>query len=171
MASKASIAAGDWREQRRKRAWELYQHGWKQSKIAEALGVSAGAVSQWITRGKDNGPAALSARVASGKRAGLSDEQCQQLVALLEQGATAHGFHGDVWTRDRLRQMIGKHFAISYGVRHCGRIFKRIGWTRQKPTVRATQRNEEAIETWKRERWPALKKTSAVRTSHNHLRR
>ena len=35
----------DWREARRFRAFELKQDGWKQTDIAEALGVSEGAVS------------------------------------------------------------------------------------------------------------------------------
>jgi len=31
----------DWREERRKRAWDLKEQGWRQKDIAEALGVSA----------------------------------------------------------------------------------------------------------------------------------
>jgi hypothetical protein len=36
----------DWREERRLRAWALHQQGWMGKTIAEALGVSKGAVSQ-----------------------------------------------------------------------------------------------------------------------------
>jgi predicted transcriptional regulator len=42
----------DWREGRRRRAWELKEAGWKQQDIAVALGVSGGAVSQWLTRAR-----------------------------------------------------------------------------------------------------------------------
>ena len=42
----------DGREGRRLRAWELHQHGWKQKDIAAALGVTPGAVSQWLQRGR-----------------------------------------------------------------------------------------------------------------------
>ena len=45
----------DWREGRRFRAWDLHQQGWKQTAIAAALGVTQGAVSQWLKRGKDGG--------------------------------------------------------------------------------------------------------------------
>jgi transcriptional regulator with XRE-family HTH domain len=38
----------DWREERRIRAWDLKQQGWKQQTVAQVLGVSAGAVSQWL---------------------------------------------------------------------------------------------------------------------------
>jgi predicted transcriptional regulator len=36
-------------------AWHLKQQGWPQRQIAEALGVSAGAVSQWMTRARQGG--------------------------------------------------------------------------------------------------------------------
>jgi len=35
----------DWREERRKRAWQLKEQGWQQKDIATVLGVSEGAVS------------------------------------------------------------------------------------------------------------------------------
>ena len=49
----------DWREARRLRAWELKQQGWQQQTIAPALGVSPGAVSQWLTRAAAGGVEAL----------------------------------------------------------------------------------------------------------------
>jgi len=42
----------DWREGRRRRAWELKQQRWKQQDVAAALGVTPGAVSQWLKRGR-----------------------------------------------------------------------------------------------------------------------
>ena len=41
------------------RAWQLCQLGWKQRLIADALGVSEGAVSHWVAKARDEGPAAL----------------------------------------------------------------------------------------------------------------
>jgi hypothetical protein len=34
-----------------------------------------------------------------------------------------------------------------------------VGWSRQQPLQRATQRDEAAIQQWYTERWPALQKT------------
>src|SRR5574341_2576057 len=51
-----------WREIRRLRAWELKRKGWKQKDIAEALGVSEGAVSRWISCAEERGEEALYAR-------------------------------------------------------------------------------------------------------------
>ena len=51
MDNSLSKQASDWREGRRLRAWELKREGWKQQEIADALGVSKGAVSQWMRSG------------------------------------------------------------------------------------------------------------------------
>ena len=56
----------DWREARRLRAWDLHQQGWKQGRIAEALGVTQGAVSQWLARARDGGMQALYSRSPPG---------------------------------------------------------------------------------------------------------
>jgi len=44
-------------EWRRLRAWALHQAGWRGAAIARALGVTEGAVSQWLKRARDQGPA------------------------------------------------------------------------------------------------------------------
>jgi transposase len=41
---------------------------------------------------------------------------------------------------------------------HIGRLLKQIGWTRQKPIARASQRDESAIETWRTDKWLDLEK-------------
>jgi len=56
----------DWREERRKQAWNLKEQGWQQNKIAKALGVSKGAVSQWMKRGREGGFEALKASSPKG---------------------------------------------------------------------------------------------------------
>jgi transposase len=47
-----------WKEARRLQAWRLKHKGWSQRQIAEAFGVSEGAVSQWMQRARDGGPEA-----------------------------------------------------------------------------------------------------------------
>jgi len=148
----------DWREYRRLRAWELKQQGWKQKDIAEALGVTPGAVSQWIQRAQAGGPEALRRRPASGRAPRLSAEQRKKLPALLAKGAEVYGFRGAVWTRKRVAQVIRREFGVSYSPRHVGRLLKALGWTVQQPEERAAQRDEAAIQQWVAEEWPRIKK-------------
>jgi transposase len=150
----------DLREYRRFRAWELRQQGWKQQDIADALGVTQGAVSQWLKRAKEGGPIALRRRKAPGARPRLTPKQKAQIPELLKRGPEAFGFRGDVWTRERVRTVVRREFGISYSQVHIGRMLKELGWTRQKPVRRARQRDEEAIQRWQEERWPELEKKS-----------
>jgi transposase len=156
--SKKSTPPTNWREGRRIRAWELYEAGWKQKDIAAALGVSEGAVSQWLKKAKAQGMEALRHQPPPGRQAQLSPEQMAQLPSLLALGAEAFGFRGQVWTTARVVEMIKQQFGVSYHRAHGSRLLRRIKHSRQKPIQKATQRNEAGIETWKKERWPALKK-------------
>ena len=58
--------SGVWKEARIRRAWELVQQGWKQRDIAEALGVSKGVVSQWVSQARAGGIEALRRRQPPG---------------------------------------------------------------------------------------------------------
>lgn len=148
----------DWREGRRLRGWELYQAGWKQKDIAKALGVTEGAVSQWISKATMQGAEALQHRPPPGPRPKLTAEQRAQLPDLLARGAEAYGFRGQVWTTARVAWMIKDVFGVRYHPSHCSRLLRAIKHSVQKPVKRATQRNEEAIRMWKDEHWPRLKK-------------
>ena len=158
MDNSLSREATDWREGRRLRAWELKQEGWPQQRIADALGVSKGAVSQWMKRGREGGVQALKRQPAPGAPPRLSEEQRAEVPKLLERGAQAHGFRGDVWTCERVAEVIRREFGVSYHPAHVSRLLKALRQSLQKPQRRANQRDEEAIEDWKEERWPSLKK-------------
>lgn len=149
----------DWREGRRFRAFELQQQGWGVTAIARALGVSKGAVSQWLTTAREHGLEALRARPHPGHPPRLSPEDARRLPELLAQGPQAYGFQGEVWTRRRVAEVIRRHFGVRYSVWQVGKILRRLGFSPQKPLVRAAQRNEKDLAKWRAERLPALQKT------------
>jgi transposase len=154
-----SSKASDWREGRRLRAFELKQQGWSQQNIARALGVAKSAVSQWMKRAREGGgKEALRKRSSPGAPPRLSADQRARLPALLEKGAVAHGFRGEVWTCQRVAQLIKREFGIGYHPAHVSRILKRLGFSLQKPDPLANQRDEDAIKEWKEKRWPELKR-------------
>ena len=147
-----------WKEARRLQAWHLKQQGWPQRQIAAALGVSEGAVSQWMARARDVGPEALRRRPPPGAPRRLSPEQLARLPELLHRGPPAYGFRGDLWTRSRVAAMIRLEVGVSYHPRHVGRLLAVIRWSPQKPVRRARQRDEAAIAQWRDDTWPASKK-------------
>lgn len=147
------------REFRLLRAVELFESGMKQVDIARVLGVTKGAVSQWLSLYRENGLDALRYRKIAKKPCRLSDEQKDELRELLIQGSEHFGYAGDVWTLPRIAELILRKFAIKYCLTSVSAILKKIGWTRQKPVVRAAQRDEEAREKWLHEKWPEIKKS------------
>jgi transposase len=147
----------DWREWRRMRAWELSQHGWAPCAIAEALGVSRAAISQWLSAAAGGGPDALRSGLRPGPAGKLLPGQKELIADFLWHGAEAYGSRGDVWTCDRVRKVIKEEFAVDYHEHHVARILRQIGWTPQVPITRAIQRNEKGIQRWRDEVWPELK--------------
>src|SRR5215204_211097 len=148
----------DWKEQRRWRALGLKRDGWTHHEVAEALDVTKGAVSRWMTRVAREGEEALRARPHLGAAPKLSPEQLRMLPEFLAHGAEAYGFRGEVWTCARVAEVIRREFSVTYHKDHVSRLLKALRWTPQKPAERAAQRDEQAVVGWRDERWPELKK-------------
>ncbi|WP_229312252.1 helix-turn-helix domain-containing protein [Larkinella punicea] len=145
----------------RRRCVALWQEGWKQKAIAAALGLTQGGVSRTLTKFKQQGESALLYRKPTGAPTRLTKEQLTHLVEELEKGTLHHGFAGEVWTRKRINAVIEQHFGVSYNVSQVGRILKKVGWSWQKPQKKARQQNPQAVQDWRDERLPALKKSPA----------
>ena len=154
------------KEARRLRAWELVQQGWKQKDVAAALGVTGGAVSRWVSKAGQGGAPALRRRRHPGGRPKLNDRQPGQIPELLVQGPAVCGFSGGVWTRAGVARVIEQEFGVSCGPSQVGRILRGCGWSRQKPGLRSTQRDEPAIRDWREWHFAELKKRSSRRPDH-----
>ncbi len=149
-------------ELRRLRALALKRDGWKQQAIATVLGVTKGAVSQWMSAVREQGDEGLCAHPHPGAVAKLTEEQRAQIPEFLTHGAEAYGFRGEVWTCARVARVIKQEFSVSYHRAHVSRLLKALEWTPQKPIERAAQRDEARITQWREERWDELKKRRGV---------
>jgi transposase len=89
----------------------------------------------------------------------LSEQQKERLRRLLVAGAVQAGYATDLWTLRRIAKLIQRHFGVRYTTVGVWKLL-RVGleWSWQKPERRATQRDEAAIERWKRHTWPHIKK-------------
>jgi transposase len=70
----------------------------------------------------------------------------------------AHGYRTNLWTTARIAEVIGQEFGVHYHRDHIGRLMHSLQWSHQKPERRALERNEGAIEHWKRKDWQRIKK-------------
>ena len=160
------MSSTEMRQWRRRRAWDLKQQGWKQRDIAHALGVSEGAVSQWLKQARTRGAEALTAKPRRGTPSKLTQVQKEEVRRLLSIGAEANGFAGQVWTTSRVADLILHHLGVRYHPATMSDLLRELGWSQQKPIERASQRKEDAITDWKGIRWPALKKSRRRAVHH-----
>ena len=130
----------DWREGRRIRAWELKQEGWKQRDIATALGVSEGAVSQWMRRAREAGVEGLRHPPPQGAPSRLSAEQRRVLLDMLSRGADAFGFPDPAWTGPRAARLIYQYFGVSYHPNYVTALLQDLGWAPRKASRRQGRR-------------------------------
>ena len=153
-----STTSTAWKEARRLQALALKQQGWKHAEIAEALGVTDGAVSQWMRLADEQGASALLAQPHSGRPPELTAAQKTLLPDYLSHGAEAYGFRGDVWTCERIAKVIEWEWDVSYHRSHVARLLKAWQGTPPLPLKRASQRDEVAIAFWRTAVWPELLK-------------
>src|SRR5919112_854094 len=103
---------------------DLHEQGWPGSRIAEALGVSRGAVSQWLKRARERGQEGLRRQPRGRKARQLTAAQQATLPSLLAKGAEAYGFIGAVWTTARVAVVIRREFGVRHHPAHVSRILK-----------------------------------------------
>ncbi|MFC3348461.1 winged helix-turn-helix domain-containing protein [Streptomyces echinoruber] len=85
----------------------------------------------------------------------------------MERGRLAHGWPDQRWTLARIKTLIGRLFHVSYTVEGTWLLLKRHGWSWQQPDRRAIERDDGAVERWKKEVRPQVeeKRPSGVRGS------
>ena len=129
-------------ERRRKAAVHaVLVEGLSPSVVARAHGVHRVTVQKWLRQAKV--PGGLDAKPVHHAPA-LSDDQLPRLEALLLQGPRAHGWDNDLWTCDRIAQLIDRHFGVRYHPDHVRKLLhERLNWSHQKPEVRAREQDDE----------------------------
>ncbi len=145
-------------ERRRLKAAKLLRAGVPQAEVARRVGVHRQSVSRWAADVDLNGVEALRGAGRAGRKPRLSDEDVDRLGDILESGPEAAGYATNLWTCERVAEVIEREFGVRYHSAHVWRFLVRIGWSCQRPTGRAIERNEEAIARWKRVEWPRINK-------------
>lgn len=67
------------------------------------------------------------------------------------------------WTLARIKTLIGRLFHVSYIVEGTWQLLKRHGWSWQQPARRAIERDDAAVEVWRKETWPLVRAKPASR--------
>jgi len=145
-------------EHRRRRAMELLDSGLSMQEVSHRLGTSVASVCRWQQAVAEGGPAALAAKPVPGRPPKLTKVQCSRLLDALLKGAMAYGYPNEIWTLKRIAKVIRQEFGVRYHPNHVWRILRELRWSCQVPERRPVQRDEAAVEHWKRYKWPHIKK-------------
>jgi len=154
-------------EKRRFAAIGLLAKGLRHAEIARRVKVVRQTVGRWARQYRQEGRASLKRAGRAGRKPLLSESDRQRLVKLLLQGPEALGYETPLWTCPRVAHLIEQEFAIRYHEGHVWKVLVGLGWSPQRPTGRARERDEDRIRIWKQKTWPAIKKKPAGKAARS----
>lgn len=108
----------------RMNAIRLLQQGYTRAQVADILDVAESSVYDWQAKFREGGLAALSTKIASGRKSLLSDKQLIQLYKWLRGNPRQVQFDFGLWTRKVVRELIRREFGIDYTPQNVGKILK-----------------------------------------------
>ncbi len=153
-------------ERRRRRAIELLDQGESASDLARILGVARPSLYRWRQAAR-TGPDGLAAKPHPGPAPRLRDDQLQHLEDLLLDGATAHGWSNELWTANRVTEVIRRHFHLSFHPEHVRKILKeRLHWSSQRPQKRVRLPEDEEVLRWLDQEFPRILAETRERDAH-----
>lgn len=148
---------------KRLRAGRLLLKGKKPAEVAIEVGVARQTVYTWRALLDEGGIDALRSIPSRGRPARLDESQLDGLRRAILQKPTEHGFGTELWTLKRVGVVIERMYGVKFGPTQTWRILGALGFSVQKPEKRAIERDENAVRSWKRSTWPALKKKPSER--------
>ncbi|GIU80750.1 MAG: hypothetical protein KatS3mg005_3988 [Bryobacteraceae bacterium] len=148
-------------ERRRLEGLRLFNKGVPLAEIARELKVARQTVSRWVRQYREGGREALRQAGRAGRLPKLGAGQLRQLEKILLASPEAFGYPTPLWTCPRVAEEIEAHFGVRYHPGHVWKLLRTMGFSCQRPVGRAVERDEKAVEPWKRKRWPAIQKMPA----------
>jgi len=154
-----SLARNTQEELRKLAVKRVIEDGEKPSKVIAAFDMCRTTIYRWLRVFRKKGDAGLEARKAPGRPPKLTARQKRQVFRWMNgRDPRQYGFDFGLWTRKIVAQLVRERFKISLGVTAVGRLLAELEITPQKPLRRAYERDPVAIERWKAEEYPQLKK-------------
>jgi transposase len=146
-------------EARRARASAWFAKGVSQAEVARRLGVSRTTAMNWHRAWKAKGLRGLALAPDWGRPRKVEAAELAKVQAALLKGPQAHGWSTDLWTLPRIAEVIERATGVRYHEGHVWKLLREMGWSLQRPTTKARERDEARIAQWKRRTWLRVKKT------------
>jgi transposase len=136
------------------------------TKVAEEYGYNIRNIFRWIQTYRLKGYKGLEAGKPSGRPLELTKIEINKLKKWLSKDPRQLKFHFGLWTVQMVRKLVKDKFGKEYALSGMHNLLKSLGYTYQKPLLRAIQQNPQAVETWKKEEYPKIR-SEAKREKRN----
>jgi transposase len=156
---------GAYRVAKRLRAIVLNSQGRTSSELADILQAPRSKVSEWLARYEVDGVEGLLEGYRSGRPAGLSPQQLEQLSDILDSGPLAYGLDTGIWTSPMIAWIIEQEFGIHYHPGHVRKLLHGLRFSVQRPHRVLARANPTEQDRWHRYTYPRLKKNPKRKTA------
>jgi transposase len=152
-------------EDLRRKAVRAIAGGMTQEEAAKLFGVTRQAIIKWLKKYREGGERALRARRRGRpKRGSLEPWQAAQIVRAIEDRCPDQlKLPFFLWTREAVGALIAQRFDIRLSVWTVGRYLAQWGFTPQKPVRRAFERDEQKVQRWLNEEYPAIRNSAKAK--------
>jgi transposase len=135
------------------------EDGERPSAVMDSLGLCRTTIYPWLREFKTHGLAALAESIATGPAPLLDEKQRQQVRRwIIGKDPRQHGFDFGLWTRRIVQTLIQERMGVSLCLSSVGKLLASLDITPQKPLRRAYERDPLAVERWRTESYPKLRK-------------
>jgi transposase len=157
---------GNTSETKRCLAIAAISEGQESDDVAKILQVSKESIRQWLLGFLTKGLSSLIAKPVSGRPPKLTEAQRIELSEMIRQGPEAAGFPGACWRTPLIQYLIQKKFNVTYSVKYLSEFLAHMGFSYQKATFVAANRDERKRQEWIEKQWPKILNTSKKKNAH-----
>jgi transposase len=150
-------------QRRRLLAVQRVRDGYSTKEVADFLGVDPRSVRRWLADCRQHGAAGLAAQPAPGRPPKLTPAQEKIVRRWLKDNPMDLGFPTELWTTDRLNQLIDQEWGISFHPHYLATWLRERDYTPQLPRRVAREGDEREIARWLAEDWPRIKRRARRR--------
>jgi transposase len=124
----------------------LVHRGFRETDVADTIGVGRRTLQDWIRRYRDRGIFGLIKGPYPGGKPRLSQEQKSDLARIIEEGPEAAGFDTGLWIAPMVVKLVKDRYGVSYSSSQISRILHNLRFSVQYPTKKLSKADEKAEE-------------------------
>jgi transposase len=126
--------------------------------VMQGLGLHRTNIYKWLRQHKEGGWAALRSSKAVGPTPILTEREERTLKKMLMKNPMQFSFHFGLWTLEMVQALIEKKLQKEVSMATVGRLLGKIGYTNQKPLMRAYEQNPTKVQEWLTKEFPRIKR-------------